>query len=173
MIPEDPPPPGTPTNADGSIAGAGAGVAATARVGNVTRGDANSDESLEPGGFLREGDEGVVEAFLLKSRVTKSDAYHRQQGKRTLRLYPQHPIPDHPLTQRLSSFGPNQAAWTWPSPSKTHKAATTSGTLYKRYNVTSSSYSMKVNCPCPLRHPRHQCLRRYPSTMSACHPFNR
>lgn len=76
VIPEDPPPPGTPTNAEG-IAEAGV----TGRVtGEIT---AVGGSSLEPGGFLRDGEESsVVDAFLLKSRVTKSDVYHRQQGEK-------------------------------------------------------------------------------------------
>jgi hypothetical protein len=51
----------------------------TTATGNVS---STGEEALQPGGFLREGEDHgpLVDGFLLKSRVTKSELYQRQQG---------------------------------------------------------------------------------------------
>lgn len=65
VIPEDIPP-GQP-NADASQ--------------DENGGSSVSEPPVAPGGFLREGEEGVVDPFLLRSRVGTKDMYQRQQGK--------------------------------------------------------------------------------------------
>jgi hypothetical protein len=102
VIPEDPPPaPVPPIGAGGATVDSSqdrkASGDATGPAGDVTTTTVNAaqgsttatgnvsstgEEALQPGGFLREGEDHgpLIDGFLLKSRVTKSELYQRQQG---------------------------------------------------------------------------------------------